>query len=257
MQNPGPAASGSSTTRYYLSLDAVKSAGDTLLTGSRGVPGLAAGASHSGTVTVTIPAATPLNTYFLLPCADDLSAVVETNEGNNCFASATATVTVTRPDLVENTVSAPPATKKRGTSFPVTDTVQNLGAVASGPSTTRYYLSLDAVKSAGDPLLTGSRTVPGSGGRGQPFRDRHGDHPRGHAAHRVLPAGLCRCPEHGGGDQRDQQLHGLQHHGNGNALIGRVTSALRLSLGGGAEASPRRAGLRNARYGVAQSPSSA
>ena len=72
--------SGSSTTRYYLSLDGVKSAGDKLLTGSRGVPGLAAGASHSGTVTVTIPAATPLNTYFLLACADDLSAVVETNE---------------------------------------------------------------------------------------------------------------------------------------------------------------------------------
>ena len=65
----------------------MKSAGDTLLTGSRAVPALAAGASHSGTVTVTIPAATPLNTYFLLACADDLSAVAETNEGNNCIAS--------------------------------------------------------------------------------------------------------------------------------------------------------------------------
>ncbi len=138
----------------------MKNAGDTLLTGSRGVAGLAGGASQSGTVTVTIPAATPLGTYFLLACADDLNAVAESNEGNNCIASATATVTVTRPDLVENTVSAPPATKARGTSFPVTDTVQNVGAVASGASATRYYLSLDAVKSAGDALLTGSRTVP-------------------------------------------------------------------------------------------------
>jgi subtilase family serine protease len=86
--------------------------------------------------------------------------VAESNEGNNCIASATATVTVTRPDLVENTVSAPPATKVRGTSFPVTDTAQNVGAVASGASVTRYYLSLDAVKSAGDLLLTGSRGVP-------------------------------------------------------------------------------------------------
>jgi subtilase family serine protease len=160
VQNVGPAASGTSTTRYYLSLDGVKSAGDTLLTGSRGIPALAAGASHSGTVTVTIPATTPLNTYFLLACADDLNVAVETNEGNNCIASTAATVTVTRPDLAQNTVSAPPATKVRGTTFPVTDSVQNVGAVGSAPSTTRYYLSLDAVKSAGDTLLNGSRGVP-------------------------------------------------------------------------------------------------
>jgi len=160
VKNAGPAASGTSTTRYYLSLDGVKSADDTLLTGSRGIPVLAAGASQSGTVTVTIPATTPLNAYFLLACADDLSVVGESNEGNNCLASAAATVTVTRPDLTENTVSAPPAIKARGTSFPVTDTVQNVGTVASTPSTTRYYLSVDAVKSAGDTLLNGSRAVP-------------------------------------------------------------------------------------------------
>ena len=64
--------------------------------------------------------------------------MAESDESDNCIASPTATVTVTRPDLVENTVSAPPATKARGTSFPVTDTVQNLGAVASGASPTRY-----------------------------------------------------------------------------------------------------------------------
>ena len=160
-RNVGPVASAPSTTRYYLSLDPVKGAGDVLLAGSRGVPGLAAGAVQSGALNVTIPATTPLNSYFLLACADDLAKVAESDETNNCVASPTAAVTVTRPDLVENTVSAPPATKARGTSFPVTDTVQNVGAVASGASVTRYYLSLDAVKSAGDLLLTGSRTVPG------------------------------------------------------------------------------------------------
>jgi hypothetical protein len=87
-------ASGASATRYYLSLDAVKSASDTLMTGSRGIPGLAAGASHSGTVTVTIPAATPPNTYFVLACADAASTVVETDETNNCKAAGT-TMTVT------------------------------------------------------------------------------------------------------------------------------------------------------------------
>ena len=77
-----------------LSVDAVKSAGDTLLTGSRTVPALTAQAIHSGTVTVTIPAAIPANTYFLLACADGPNTVVETNEANNCTASST-TVTVT------------------------------------------------------------------------------------------------------------------------------------------------------------------
>jgi subtilase family serine protease len=159
-QNFGTVASGASTTRYYLSLDGVKSAGDTLLTGSRPVPALAAGASSSSTVTVTIPATTPLNTYSLLACADDLNGVVETNETNNCVAASSGPVTVSRPDLVEDTVSNPPTTKVRGTTFSVTDTARNGGLVTSAASTTRYYLSLDGVKNAGDTLLTGSRAVP-------------------------------------------------------------------------------------------------
>jgi subtilase family serine protease len=93
-QNIGAVVSGSSATRYYLSLDAVKSAGDLLLSASRTLPGLAAGASHTGTVTLTIPTVTPLNTYFLLACADGPNTVVETDETNNCKASTT-TVTVT------------------------------------------------------------------------------------------------------------------------------------------------------------------
>jgi subtilase family serine protease len=160
VQNVGPVAAGSSTSRYYLSLDATKSAGDTLLTGSRGVPALAPGASSAGTVMVTIPASTPLNTYFLLACADYGDTVVETGEANNCVATPGAIVTVGRPDLVESAVSDPPATKARGGKFQVTDTVQNVGAAESKGSTTRYYLSLDAVKGADDTVLPGSRSVP-------------------------------------------------------------------------------------------------
>ena len=94
MQNLGSVGFAASTTRYDLSLDAAKSAGDPLLNGSRAVPTLAAGGTHSGTVTVTIPAATPPNTYFLLACADGPNTVVETNETNNCTPSGT-TVAVT------------------------------------------------------------------------------------------------------------------------------------------------------------------
>ena len=60
VHNAGTARSGPSTTRYYLSLDAIKSSDDTLLSGSHSAHGLDPGASHSGTVSVTIPAATPL-----------------------------------------------------------------------------------------------------------------------------------------------------------------------------------------------------
>jgi subtilase family serine protease len=159
VHNLGPGTSTSSRTRYYLSLDAVRGAGDTLLTGTHSVPSLAAGASHTATVKVTIPAGIALDAYFLLACADDQSTVVESDEGNNCAVSPGATVTVTRPDLVVNTISAPPATAKRGGKFPVTDTTHNPGAVAAESSKTRYYLSLDGVKSTGDRLLGGSRSV--------------------------------------------------------------------------------------------------
>ena len=97
VQNAGTARSDPSTTRYYLSLDAVKSADDTLLTGSRSVHGLDPGAVNPATATVTIPAATPPNTYFLLACADDQNPWRENNEGNNCIATATAIVTVAKP----------------------------------------------------------------------------------------------------------------------------------------------------------------
>ena len=157
-RNVGALTAGGTTTRYYLSLDTVKNAGDLLLTGTRGVPSLAPGAISTGTVNVVVPATTPLATYFMLACADDLAAVTESDETNNCVASAT-TVQVGRPDLVETLVSNPPATATVGTVFAVTDTVQNQGPVAASGTTTRYYLSIDGVKNTGDVLLTGSRGV--------------------------------------------------------------------------------------------------
>jgi hypothetical protein len=86
--NQGASSAGSSTTRYYLSLDTIKGSTDKLLTGARAVPTLAVGVSSSGTVTVTVPATTAAGTYFLLACADDKKVVVESNEKNNCLASS-------------------------------------------------------------------------------------------------------------------------------------------------------------------------
>jgi subtilase family serine protease len=89
VQNQGTASAGSSTTRYYLSADGSRNAGDKLLTGSRSVPGLAPRTASSGIGTsVTIPNNTALGQYFLLACADDVKKVKESNENNNCTASA-------------------------------------------------------------------------------------------------------------------------------------------------------------------------
>jgi hypothetical protein len=78
----------STTTRYYLSADGVRSSGDTRLTGSRTVAILAAGAASSGSASVRIPSALLPGTYVVLACADDGKVVVEASETNNCRASA-------------------------------------------------------------------------------------------------------------------------------------------------------------------------
>jgi hypothetical protein len=149
-------------TRYYLSTDGQKGAGAILLASGRAVPVLAPGTSSvaAAAVTVTIPSTTPLNTYYLLACADYANAVTEIDEVNNCLASASP-IQVARPDLVETAVSDPPAAAAAGGTFTVTDTVQNQGGLAAPASTTRYYLSTDVQRGAGDILLTGSRAVAG------------------------------------------------------------------------------------------------
>jgi subtilase family serine protease len=95
--NGAGATAPASTTRYLLSKDATRGNGDVLLRGTRAVPQLAANATSRGTVTVTIPAGTPAGTYRLLACADDRKVVTESNEANNCKASATTVKVPNRP----------------------------------------------------------------------------------------------------------------------------------------------------------------
>jgi parallel beta-helix repeat protein len=151
---------GVSRVQYYLSLDAIKSPTDKLLSGSRAVVSLAPGGTSSGVTTVVVPANTPAGTYFVMACADDLHQVLESDENNNCRPSA-GQVQVGRPDLVSTAVSDPPGIKVRGTSFSVTDTVKNQSEFNAGAFRVQYYLSLDGVKNVGDRLLSGFRTLTG------------------------------------------------------------------------------------------------
>jgi subtilase family serine protease len=157
--NAGTGRAGASTTRFYLSADPAKGAGDRLLPEAYAVPELPPGASASATITLTVPAATPLGRYYLLGCADDTSAVAESSESDNCLA-ATATVEVTAANLVVASVANPPTSVVIGGGLPVSDTTRNAGSGPAPASTTRYYLSTDAAKSSGDRLLSGARSVP-------------------------------------------------------------------------------------------------
>jgi subtilase family serine protease len=156
--NRGGATAPPSLVHYYLSLDGVRSSGDILLKGSRNTTALIAGASSSGTTTVSVASSTAVGLYYVLACADDLFAVTESNEGNNCIASTTQ-VRITAPDLVETFVSNPPTTVSAGGVFAVTDTVLNQGTVPSSSFFIRYYLSTDRLRTSGDVLLQGSRAV--------------------------------------------------------------------------------------------------
>jgi hypothetical protein len=157
IRNLGAGAAAASTVRYYLSLDETRDMGDIRLTISgqgREVPALAAGEETqwwaSPVVTVTIPFDTPFGLYHLLACADDLSAVAESNEQNNCVASAgkVSLGSPPLPDLAAVAVTNPPPAASPGDSFTLTDTIRNLGAGAAGPSTVGYYLSQDGTRDA-------------------------------------------------------------------------------------------------------------
>lgn len=158
VRNNSGFAAGSSRTQYYLSLDASRNTGDKLL-GGRNVPALVPGGESPATVSVTIPANTLLDSYFLLACADDTGLLLESNEADNCRASTTK-VQVGRPDLVITTLGNPPPAVALGGNFPVTDTVKNVSLFPAGASRVQYYLSLDTIKGTTDKLLSGFRAVP-------------------------------------------------------------------------------------------------
>jgi subtilase family serine protease len=144
----------SSTTRFYLSVNATLGAGDVFL-GSRTVGVLGPNASNAGPTTLTIPSNTAPGSYYLIGSADDGAGVPESSETNN----TKAVLIKLSPDLIVSALAATPSTAAAGRTISVTDTTKNQGSGSAIATTTRFYLSTNTTFDAADVLLA-SRAVP-------------------------------------------------------------------------------------------------
>jgi hypothetical protein len=96
-KNLGSAAAGPTTTRYYLSRDAVRGEGDVALGATSAEPTLIPGgqSNPAATVSAVIPAVAA-GAYHLIACANDDHPIPETTARDNCLSSAqTFTIGVT------------------------------------------------------------------------------------------------------------------------------------------------------------------
>lgn len=90
-ENIGNTPAGASTTAYYLSTSNPFDWNTAVRVGSRDVPALAPGAmSNSGGLDFAMPSNLGAGTYTMKACADDLNAVAETDETNNCITNQIA-----------------------------------------------------------------------------------------------------------------------------------------------------------------------
>jgi Fungalysin metallopeptidase (M36)/CARDB/Fungalysin/Thermolysin Propeptide Motif len=151
-RNQGGGAGGASTTSFYLSLNSVLDAGDPLI-GSRQVPALAPGATHSGDTPVTIPEDTVAGTYRIIAKADGPGELVEGSESNNLRAVSVRI----GPDLIVSALTVP-SNVPAGLPFLISDTTLNQGGGPSDGSVTRIYLSVNSGLDASDDELQ-SHTV--------------------------------------------------------------------------------------------------
>ena len=151
-KNAGGGPAVATVTSFYLSTNPLWDAADIFL-GTRAVPALGAGQVSTETNSFTVPAATPMQRYYVLAKSDHGSAVIEVSETNNVKASSMIPI---GPDLVVPTLGVP-LTAVRGTPFTITDTTRNDGGAAVA-TTTSYYLSANSTLDAGD-LLLGSHGV--------------------------------------------------------------------------------------------------
>jgi len=153
-RNSGVVAAPASKTYFYLSSDYSLDAADIYL-GSRDVPALAAGASNTGTIPVTLPDTMAPGTWYIIVKADGPGAINEANETNNTYYKR---FLVVGPDLIIITLTGP-TTVKLGQVINLSEATRNQGSRATTVNTvTRFYLSKDSTYDASD-VRIGERVV--------------------------------------------------------------------------------------------------
>ncbi|WP_344618398.1 discoidin domain-containing protein [Dactylosporangium salmoneum] len=162
VKNAGTAASGATNVNFYLG-----TAQGTVLAGTANVSGLAAGAQ--GTFTANIGPRTA-GTYTLSAKVDESNLVVETDETNNSFTSASNLVVqpVASSDLVASPVAWSPSNPSAGNTVTFTVVIKNQGTQATAAGA--HGVTLTVVDSTGATVktLTGSYTGTLAAGASSP-----------------------------------------------------------------------------------------
>jgi hypothetical protein len=153
IKNVGTLSSEATSTRLWLSADNHLDGSDILLAAVRVAP-LAPNMSFSATAGATIPAEVLPSKPFIIAQADGTGIQPEAHEGNNTRVKA---ITIG----ADYTISAlsMPVIIAAGSAFTIDESTRNSLAPTVEATTTRFYLSQDAVVDAGDTVLA-DRTVP-------------------------------------------------------------------------------------------------
>ena len=159
--NQGSADAGAFDIGFYLSEDTNYDMGVDSFLSSVSVSQLAAGASTSGTATVTLPSSSPFTaqtgTFYVVMFSDDLNEVVEVDETNNHSMGyqVDSDDFAVLPDLVGTYCNVIPDLTDWGESFDVDYTVLNQGSADTGAFDIGFYLSEDTDYDMGvDSFLT-------------------------------------------------------------------------------------------------------
>lgn len=138
--NQGSVGAGNFLTRIYLSRDTVVDAGDTILA-TFGTKSLAAFASASGTVQVTLPGSYGAGNYNLIAVTDYDGEVGEIREDNNSRLTQITILAPPKPDLVVTNFSLGSSSVVPGASTTVNFSIANAGTGTAAASTAGIYLN--------------------------------------------------------------------------------------------------------------------
>jgi subtilase family serine protease len=154
--NMGSDPSGSFTIRAYLSTNNVISQFDTLVDDFTFTSGLAAGASDTSTVSVTLPPSIANGAYYVGFILDEADSVPEIDETNNSIASGN-TINVYLPsqgiDLTADMLTLSSYASVPGSAVTVNRVFRNAGTDNAGAMRVGVYLSTDNVIDSTDVLI--------------------------------------------------------------------------------------------------------